>query len=71
MISPFHGHDMGLLIPLFWTFRDVCPGFQSPGGLFACVLSCLPPTPCPFPIRYYSSILRTGAVVGNSLVMLL
>ena len=23
---------MGPLIPMFWTFDDVCPGFQSQGG---------------------------------------
>ena len=23
---------MGLLIPLFWTSGDICPGFQSQGG---------------------------------------
>ena len=31
---------MGPLIPLFRTSGDVCPGFQSQGGL-ACMLSCL------------------------------
>ena len=31
---------VGPLIPLFWTSGDVCPGFQSQGGL-ACMLSCL------------------------------
>ena len=24
------------LIPLFWTFGDVCPGFQSQDGFLAC-----------------------------------
>ena len=28
------------LIPLFWTSGDVCPGFQSQGGV-TCTLSCL------------------------------
>ena len=33
---------VGPLMPLFWTFGDICPGFQSQGGsphlhvLFAC-----------------------------------
>ena len=31
---------MGPLISLFWTSGDVCPGFQSQGGL-TCMLSCL------------------------------
>ena len=31
---------VGPLIPLFWTSGDICPGFQSQGGL-ACMLSCL------------------------------
>ena len=31
---------VGPLIPLFRTSGDVCPGFQSQGGL-ACMLSCL------------------------------
>ena len=34
---------VGPLIPLFWTFGDICPGFQSQGGSFFCVcfLSCV------------------------------
>ena len=39
----FVGHIVlfvGPLIPLFRTSGDVCPGFQSQGGL-ACMLSCL------------------------------
>ena len=31
---------VGPLIPLFWTSGDICPGFQSQGGLI-CMLSCL------------------------------
>ena len=36
-ISPF----CGATEPLFWTSSDVCPGFQSHGGSFSCVLPCL------------------------------
>ena len=36
-IIPFRG----ALTPLFWTFGDVYPGFQSQGGFFACTLSYL------------------------------
>ena len=32
---------MGPLIPLFWTSRDVCPGFQSQGG-FPCLCASSP-----------------------------
>ena len=28
----------GPLVPLVWTFGEVCPGFQSQGGSLACVL---------------------------------
>ena len=35
---------VGPLIPLFWTSGDVCPGFQSQGGL-DCMLSCLSAIP--------------------------
>ena len=34
---------MGILIPLFWTSGDVCPGFQSQGGSLACFLACVIP----------------------------
>ena len=33
--------SVGPLKPLFWTFCDVCPGFQSQGGSFAFGLPCL------------------------------
>ena len=29
------------LVPLFWTFGDVCPGLQSQGGTFTCMLRLL------------------------------
>ena len=33
---------VGPLIPFFWTFGNVCPGFQSQGGsLFVCFLTCV------------------------------
>ena len=32
---------MGPLIPLFRTFGDICPGFQSKDGSLACFLACV------------------------------
>ena len=36
---------MGQLIPLFWTFGNVCPGYKSQGGYHLHVFSCLHATP--------------------------
>ena len=40
----FRGHQSFFVLPLippFWTFGDVCPGFQSKGRPLACFLTCV------------------------------
>ena len=52
-MNPF----MVLLIPLFWASSDVCNGFESQGGFFACFLACM--------ILRFNSCVRPAQTMGH------
>ena len=51
---------MGSLIPLFWTFGNVCPEFQSPGGSLWC------DTWWPLGDQHCSQVFLTHVLPGNT-----